>query len=462
MISPISSPACSEILKNLSKQGEELQRSQERLSSGSKITAPADDAAASAVELNMDAALNRLEQTGAVLTSTQSYVEMQADALRRLGTILQRIDEIKTLMLDPTKAENDRTNYEAELFELNIESGKIGEEKYNGIRLFSPEADEDFLQLDSNAINKGTFPLVRPPLGGTSSSTSEPDPLDVVFLIDLTGSMQPTINSLKSNISQFFSSLPSSVKSCRARILGFRDFDFNVRPAFVDTGDFVNIPAGIGELQNRLAATNFRADGSGNTDEAEGLEDALDLAVKQTAWSTSPKLKKMVVAFTDAPPKNPQPGTGTESDVAARIKASGVDLTICGHDGPKTKNFTAASGGKFVPYDPTATADILKKVAGRAPVTTRSARTLTLDQVTTYIARKGAEQSVVSVLKDSAAVMKFNLERALSRIRDTDVAAETGALIRKKILVDSGVQMLRKAHDSMKVITEMIESTRLK
>ena len=463
MISPLSNPASSEILKNLSKQSEDLQKSQERLSSGSKFAASADDAGASAVSVNMEGALHRLEATETVLTNTNSYVEIQADALRRVGEVLQRIEEIKTLKLDKTKTETDKSAYDSELFELYTEIGKIGEEKYNGIRLFSPEAEEDFLQLDSNAIDKGTFPLVRPPLGGRSSSTTEPDPLDVVFLIDLTRSMQPTIDTLKGNISKFFSSLPSSVKSCRAKVLGFRDFDFNLRPPFVDMGDFVDIPAGITTLQSRLADPRFQADGTGNNDVPEGLEDAIDLAVGQTLWSTSPNLKKMIVAFTDADTKDPQTSRGTEGDVAARVRSSGVDLTVFGAPTPKTKNFTNEAGGRFIPYtpDPSEITKTLGEIAEKAPVTVRAARSLTLEQVAMYLAKKGAEQSVVSVLKDSAAVMKFNLERAVSRIRDTDVAAETGALIRKRVLVDSGVQMLAKANDSMKIIVDMIESTRL-
>jgi flagellin-like hook-associated protein FlgL len=78
------------------------------------------------------------------------------------------------------------------------------------------------------------------------------------------------------------------------------------------------------------------------------------------------------------------------------------------------------------------------------------------------LARKGAEASVLTVLKQQRSYIRNNLESAVSKIRDTDVAAEMSSMIRHKILVDSGAAMLKKATDSMKVILTLLNSSNIK
>jgi hypothetical protein len=196
--------SASTVGSNLATQVRELEKSQERLSSGSRISTPADDAGGLAVSMKLSAKVNALDAYENVLNGASSFVEMQSMALFQVAKVLQRIEELRTLQLDPTKTLSDRELYEAEIAALNGELAKIGEEKFNGIRLFSPEATEDFLTFDTVAVNGGSMPLVRPPLKGATSTEVFPNPLDVVFLLDLTGSMNPTIDRLKATIGTFF------------------------------------------------------------------------------------------------------------------------------------------------------------------------------------------------------------------------------------------------------------------
>ncbi len=136
--------------------------------------------------------------------------------------------------------------------------------------------------------------------------------VDMVFLIDATGSMSPCIDALKENIGLFIDFLTgtkragndiSPVKDWRAKVFGFRDVEADGEAAFVDN-PFV---ADAAALKAQLAALN--ADGGG--DEPESLLDALYRVANMgqsdkgaTAdpghWRYRSAAARVVIAFTDA------------------------------------------------------------------------------------------------------------------------------------------------------------------
>lgn len=119
---------------------------------------------------------------------------------------------------------------------------------------------------------------------------------DIVFCIDATGSMQPCIDKVKSNIGSFVETIktsnPNQPIDWRARIIGYRDFNVDAEPITLEN-EFVTTPE---ELQKQLAGIN--ADGGG--DEPESTLDAILYAVLKSQWRTP--CHKTVVVFTDATP----------------------------------------------------------------------------------------------------------------------------------------------------------------
>jgi hypothetical protein len=247
------------------------------------------------------------------------------------------------------------------------------------------------------------------------------------------------------------------VESWRARIVGYRDEFIGSVPAFVDVGDFVTtVPDVLDQLNDPAIFA------SGGEDIPETLEDALYKVSKDSNWSPSTDVKRMVIAFTDAPPKEP-PKVASRNDIINEVRARGIDLTICGSSDATTKNFVTDVGAAFEDYAGVLgdMSGFLTKFAGRSATTTVLSNGLTLEETATYSARKGAESSVISVLKSRRDYMRNNLEDAVSKIRDTDVAAEMSSMIRRKVLVDSGAAMLKKANDSMNVIVSLLESSKV-
>jgi hypothetical protein len=166
--------------------------------------------------------------------------------------------------------------------------------------------------------------------------------VDMVFLLDVTGSMQPCIEALKSNIAMFIESLttkdpqnPSPVKDWRAKVVGYRDYDADPEP-LVDN-PFVRTSS---ELREQLAG--LRAMGGG--DEPESLLDALYKVATigqaekgaQTdnpyTWRYRSSAARVVVIFTDAPYKArmslPEAKGGGFDDVVNVIQANRIILSI--------------------------------------------------------------------------------------------------------------------------------------
>jgi flagellin len=121
---------------NLSKSNAMLQKSLARLSSGSKITSPSDDAGGLAVSMRMEAAISRTDATSTNVANAVSFLQTQDGSLKTAGKVLQRIAELKTLSTDVTKSSTDTANYDKEFTALKAELTDVSGNKFNGVALF--------------------------------------------------------------------------------------------------------------------------------------------------------------------------------------------------------------------------------------------------------------------------------------------------------------------------------------
>ncbi|MES2695200.1 MAG: flagellin, partial [Verrucomicrobiota bacterium] len=121
---------------NLASSNTSLQRSLNRLSSGSKIVNPSDDAGGLAVSMKLSAAARRQGATATNIGNTVSFLQTQDGALKVAGKVLDRMSELKTLYADPTKNSSDLANYDSEFVELQTQLKDISGEKFNTVALF--------------------------------------------------------------------------------------------------------------------------------------------------------------------------------------------------------------------------------------------------------------------------------------------------------------------------------------
>ncbi len=121
---------------NLAASNSMLQKSLNRLSSGSKIVSPSDDAGGLAVSMKLSAAAKRQGAVNNNIGNAMSFLQTQDGALKVAGKILDRMSELKTLNDDVTKGTSDKANYNTEFTALQSQLTSITAEKFNGVSVF--------------------------------------------------------------------------------------------------------------------------------------------------------------------------------------------------------------------------------------------------------------------------------------------------------------------------------------
>jgi flagellin len=121
---------------NLSASNSALQKSLNRLSSGSKIVNPSDDAGGLAVSMKLSAAAKRSGAAASNIGNSVSFLQSQDGVLKVTGKVLDRMSELKTLYSDPTKNSDDLANYDAEFTALQSELSSLTGETFNSVALF--------------------------------------------------------------------------------------------------------------------------------------------------------------------------------------------------------------------------------------------------------------------------------------------------------------------------------------
>lgn len=122
---------------NLMTSSSQLAKSLARLSSGSKIVDPADDAAGMAVASRLDAQVKRIDGAKANVGNAISYTQTQDGYLKRIAKALDRMSELSILAQDVTKSNADRDLYQQEFVQLRDYITSASSKEFNGVSLFS-------------------------------------------------------------------------------------------------------------------------------------------------------------------------------------------------------------------------------------------------------------------------------------------------------------------------------------
>jgi flagellin len=137
MISISTNPAASAAAYSLENVSKNLQKSLTRLSSGSKINSPMDDAGGLAVSMRLNAAVRRTEATQTNVRNAQSFLETQDGVLRAAEKVINRLGELTQLATDVTKGTSDLALYQKEVDSLKSQISSLMNETFNGVSLFS-------------------------------------------------------------------------------------------------------------------------------------------------------------------------------------------------------------------------------------------------------------------------------------------------------------------------------------
>jgi flagellin len=113
-----------------------LSKSLARLSSGSKLVSPEDDAAGLAVSVRFDAQINRIGAASNNVGNAISFNQTQDGFLKKVAKALDRMSELSILSQDVTKTDADRSLYNAEFTTLGSYINSVATKDFNGVALF--------------------------------------------------------------------------------------------------------------------------------------------------------------------------------------------------------------------------------------------------------------------------------------------------------------------------------------
>jgi len=155
----------------LSESSNMLSKSLARLSSGSKIVSPEDDAAGLAVATRFEALNNRLQAASANVGNAVSFNQTQDGFLKKAAKALTRMSELSVLAQDVTKTDSDRALYNAEFTTLGAYVDDIATKDFNGVSLFGGTPLDVTVDGDGNTFTMSGVDLGASAYTDATSST---------------------------------------------------------------------------------------------------------------------------------------------------------------------------------------------------------------------------------------------------------------------------------------------------
>src|SRR5580698_4047675 len=114
-----------------------LSNSLAQLSSGSKVTSPADDSAGLAVSMSLVAQEGENTAASNNIADSLSFNQTQDGYLQQISTALDRMSELAVQAQDVTKSSADVQLYQNEFSSLASYVNNVATENFNGVSLFN-------------------------------------------------------------------------------------------------------------------------------------------------------------------------------------------------------------------------------------------------------------------------------------------------------------------------------------
>jgi flagellin len=387
---------------NLNTSSNALAKSLSRLSSGSKIIAPSDDAAGLAVSSRLESQLKRLDAAINNVVNAVSFTQTQDGFLKTIDKAFRRMSELAMFAQDSTKSASDLTLYSQEFVQLQDYVSQSVQQTFNSVKLFSdtPLA----VTIDSSGT---TFDMAPIDLGKTEYTSS----LNIAQ--SLTNANISNIARLSGGKIQLTVTDDEYAKMAKGGSLTLAGLTTATLTGGSSATDISSLN-GTFDIQNAFKA------GSLNIIELDGSAGGTTVLGTPTTFTTTSSATTPVVT------------TGVTSFVEGTTASAGVAITT-GHLTGSLATGLAAKTGLDITSVPRAQASL-----------TRIRNSI--DKLAQDRASLGAVQSRLNFTNEQLTVTKENLSAAISRIADVDVAEEATSYARYQILVQSGTSMLAQAN----------------
>lgn len=228
----------SNMLSNLSSSYSKMAKLQSQIDSGKKITRPSDDPVVAMKGMGYRTALGKVEQFQRNIGEVQSWLDTSDDALDKVGSALQRANELVLQAANDTNTEDDRAKIQGELDQLQQHVQTLANTKVGDKYIFSG--------------TKTSTPLYDSTTGYPEIDPGVPSAFEKDVKIELYDGIQLAANSntvsLFKNIDQMFQGIKD------------KTMDYNTAITEINTqlNDLLVERAEVGARQNRVELMDDR------------------------------------------------------------------------------------------------------------------------------------------------------------------------------------------------------------
>lgn len=459
----------------LGRTNKSMDKSLERLSSGYRINKAADDAAGMAISRKMKTQIAALNQASRNAADGVSVIQTAEGALNEVHAMLQRMRELSVQASSGTMTDTDRQTIQDEINQLNQEINRISETtEFNTKSLLDGSIDRKSFSDDRNiqlvalsdevAVKDYTVTVTSNP---KKAEITETKPAGVTPAVAPSGTLNINGVDIAIKSTDSYEDMFESIRNACETM--------NISVKAVDAaGDEVRFGAGA-----KLQFSSFEYGSKQSIEIKSDSEEVL-------SYLGLDEVDNMVVKGEDA-----EVSLGTEFATTATASVSGNQVTITDSSGFKMK---LKLSGQTVP-EGEASATVTISVLDAGPMTlqvgananqTMELRIPKIDSETLGIAtlnagtQVGAEEAITLVDEATSEVSRIrsklgayqnrlehtitnvedatlNMDEALSRIEDADMAEEMTKYTQYSVLSQAGTSMLAQANERPQTILTLLQ-----
>lgn len=187
----------------LQKNSANLSASLARLSSGSKITSPADDSAGLAVSMQLTGQITRAGAAQNNVNNAISFNQTQDGYLQQVNTALTRMSELAVSAQDVTKTTTDLALYQKEFSTLQKYITNVAGKSFNGVSLFA--GNNLTVTTDPDSGQTGGYTMFSVSIGGASPNAAYTTATGGSSKVDTASDANTALSNVTKAISQLAS-----------------------------------------------------------------------------------------------------------------------------------------------------------------------------------------------------------------------------------------------------------------
>ncbi len=468
--------------RSLEKSSKKLNISLQKLSSGLRINSAKDDAAGLAISDRMTSQIRGLSQAIRNANDGISLAQTAERALQEDVKIIHRMRELALQSSNATLTSSDRKSLDEEFQQLKQEYNRIAQDtEFNGLKLLDGSFFQKEFQVGANprdAISlsiPALCPILPTPDKTVSPTSPTLDGIDLVFLLDTTGSMGTALNELRTEITTVINGLQARTNDLSVGVIAYS----NIYPGNTETFALAEMDS-VGEAQLNDFLINL-AEGGGTEMLGQALQEASSLAWDET-------VNQVILVLGSSGDEADDPDVALQ--VAKEFSNSSSLRTVSSISANGSSSFfqdlAKKGGGKYDTYTEGNLINVIGNISNEVIVspeptpppepeeeepTFYSIDLLTVDDAQEAIpVLDDTLTKVDNIRTDLGAVVNRmehsianlhniseNLLASRSRILDTDIAKETSEMTRQNILQQAGVSILAQAGQQPQLILSLLQ-----